>query len=287
MRFIYFLLCIIVLPINTRAQEEARAAWQVTNFDIIVNNPGAERALSARATVSVKNVGLGAGSTLTLRLNSKAEVKSVTIGGSPVSYKSLPAARGGAQRITITLPRAVSASEAAAATIEYRLPIEENSGLAAISPIAFQFLPLSLWCPSPNTSFAVRGADYAPFRLTINGATAISSGTDKSAGGNSVFEQSLSALPFFVTGSWDQVDGGANAKGITAYLPKGAGAEERKQAEGLISLTNDARSFFGNLFGSAPDLPLRLVSVTRGGGFDSAGTILLGEGSFGRKEIDS
>src|SRR5207302_7662377 len=109
------------------------------------------------------------------------------------SYKSLPESRGGAQRITINLPSAVAANQSAAATIEYRLPVEENSGLAAISPIAFQFLPLSLWCPSPNTSFAVRGADYAPFRLTINGAAAISSGTEKSASGNSVFEQSLYA----------------------------------------------------------------------------------------------
>src|SRR5213080_68814 len=288
MRFIYFcFLCIIILPINARAQEEARAAWQVTNFDITVNNPGGERALSSRATVSVRNVGLGSGATLTLRLNSKAEVKSVTVGGSSANFKSLPEPRGGAQRITITLPGAVAANQTAAATIEYHLPIEENSGLAAISPIAFQFLPLTLWYPSPNTSFAVRGADYAPFRLTINGATAISSGTEKSASGNSVFEQSLYALPFFVTGSWDQVEGGANAKGITAYLPKGVGADAHKQAEALISLTNDARSFFGNLFGGTPDVPLRLVSVTRGGGFDSAGTILLGEGSFGRKKIDS
>src|SRR5438876_1013434 len=177
MRFIYFcFLCIIILPINTRAQEEARAAWQVTNFDITVNNPGAERALNARATVSVRNVGLGSGATLTLRLNSKAEVKSVTVGGSSASFKSLPEPRGGAQRITITLPSAVPANQTAAATIEYRLPVEENSGLAAISPIAFQFLPLTLWYPSPNTSFAVRGADYAPFRLTINGATAIAIG---------------------------------------------------------------------------------------------------------------
>ncbi len=274
-----------VAPI--RAQEEARAAWQVMNFEITVNNPGAERALNARATVSVRNVGLGSGATLTLRLNSKAEVKSVTVGGSSASYKSLPEPRGGAQRITITLPSAVAANQAAAATIEYRLPVEENLGVAAISPIAFQFLPSTLWYPSPNTSFAVRGADYAPFRLTINGAAAISSGTEKSVSGNSIFEQSLNALPFLVAGSWDQVDGGANAKGITVYLPKGVAADQRKQAEGLISLTNDARSFFGSVFGASPDVPLRLVSVTRGGGFDSAGTILLAEGSFGRKKVDS
>ena len=130
----FFLLCIIVLPINTRAQEEARAAWQVTNVDITVNSPCAERALNARATVSVRNVGLGSGATLTLRLNSKAEVKSVTVGGSSAAYKSLPEARGGAQRITITLPSAVAANQTAAATVEYRLPVEENTGLAAISP---------------------------------------------------------------------------------------------------------------------------------------------------------
>src|SRR5437667_10008285 len=110
MRFIYFcFLCIIILPINTRAQEEARAAWQVTNFDITVNNPGAERALNARATVSVRNVGLGAGATLTLRLNSKAEVKSVTVGGSSAAYKSLPEACGCAHRITSTFPSAFTA----------------------------------------------------------------------------------------------------------------------------------------------------------------------------------
>src|SRR2546430_1427543 len=207
--------------------------------------------------------------------------------GLPTIYNFLPEPRGGAQRITITLPSAVAANQTAAATVEYRLPVEENSGLAAISPIAFQFLPSTLWYPSPNTSFAVRGADYAPFRLTINGAAAISSGTEKSVSGNSIFEQSLNALPFLVAGSWDQVDGGANAKGITAYLPKGVAADQRKQAEGLISLTNDARSFFGSVFGASPDVPLRLVSVTRGGGFDSAGTILLAEGSFGRKKADS
>ena len=38
------------------AQDEARPVWQVTNFDITVNNPGAERALNARAIVSVRQL---------------------------------------------------------------------------------------------------------------------------------------------------------------------------------------------------------------------------------------
>ena len=281
------LLCVFGLPFSVRAQDEPRAAWQVTNFDITVNNPGVEPSLNARAVVSLRNVGRGAGSTLSLRINSKAEIKSVTVGGATAAFRSTPETRGGAQRFTITLPAAIAPNDSVSATVEYRLPLTENSGLAALSPVASQFLPLSLWFPSPNTPLAVRGADYAPFRLTVNGANAISSGNEKSANGNSVFDQALNAQPFFVAGTWDRVDGGANAKGISAFMLKGAGADERKQAEALIALTNDARTFFASLFGPAPDAPLRLVAVTRGAGFDDAGTVLLGEGAFRRKKIDA
>jgi hypothetical protein len=83
------------------------------------------------------------------------------------------------------------------------------------------------------------------------------------------------------------VDGGASAKGVNAFLLKGAGADERKQAEALIALTNDARAFFASMFGPAPEAPLRLVAVTRGAGFDDGGTVLLGEGAFRRSKIDA
>ena len=287
---IVLLVCLVataVFQVVGVAQDEPRAVWQVTNFDITVNNPGAERALSARAIVSVHNVGRGAGSTLTLRINSKAEIKSVNVAAATASYRLIPEARGGAQRVTITLPSSVAPGGAASVTVDYRLPVEENSGTASLSPVGAQFLPLSLWYPAPNTSFAIHGADYAPFRLRVSGASAVASGVEKSANGDSVFEQSLNALPFFVVGSWDRVDGAGPAKGITALLPKGAAAEERKQAESLISLTAEARLFCAGLFGTAPDVPLRLLSVNRGAGFDDGGTILLSQGAFDRRKIDS
>src|SRR5581483_856983 len=277
----------LVLSITTPAQDEARATWQATKFDITVSNPGVERALTARAVVTLRNVGRGPGTTLSLRINPKAEIKSVTIGSANATYQSRPETRGNAQRLTINLPSSIPANELVTATVDYRLPVAENTGIASLSPIGSQFLPQSMWYPMANNAFAVRGADYAPVRLTVNGGNAISSGVDKSAGGNSVFEQSLNAQPFFVTGSWDRVDGGAAAKGISAFVPKGATPEEQKQAEALIALTSDARAFFATMFGSTPDVPLRLVSVTRGGGFDDGGTILLGEGSFRRKKIDA
>ena len=281
------LIFILAALLSASAQDEARPVWQVTNFDITVNNPGAERALNARAIVSVLNVGRGSGSNLTLRINAKAEIKSVSVGGATASYRLTPETRGGAQRVTIALPGAVAPNGTVAATVEYRLPVEENSGVAALSPVGSQFLPLSLWYPSPNTSLAVSGADYAPFRLTVGGGNAVSSGAEKSANGDSVFEQTLHAQPFFVVGSWDRVDGSGNGKGISAFLPKGLGADERKQAEGLIALTADARTFCAGLFGAAPEVPLRLVASQRGSGFDDAGTILLADAVFQRTKIDS
>src|SRR6266852_6461228 len=174
------LLSVLFLPIVVGAQDEPRAVWQATNFDITVSSLGAERVLSARAVVTLRNVGRGAGSTLSLRINSKAEIKSLSVGSATAAYRSLPEPRGGAQRLTITLPNTMAPNETVTATVEYLLPVAENSGLAAISPVESQFLPLSLWYPMANTPFAVRGSDYAPFRITITGVNAISSGTEKS-----------------------------------------------------------------------------------------------------------
>ena len=278
------LLVLICVSVDVPAQEEARAAWQVTNFDINVANFGSERALNARAVLTVRNIGRGSGTTLTLRINAKAEIKNVTIGAATAAYKSQPEPRGGGQRVTITLPNSVPAGESIAATVEYRLPLDDNSGVAAISPVATQFLPSSMWYPAPNTAFALRGPDYAPFRLTVNGSTAVTSGVEKSTG---VFEQTLSGQPFFTIGNWDRVEGTANAKGITTFLPKGAGEDERKQADILMRLAANAREFYAALLGAAPDVPIRLVAVKRGAGFDDAGTMLLSEGALRRKKIDS
>lgn len=268
------------------AQDEARAAWQATNFEVTVAAPQADRVLNARAAITVRNVGGTAGTTLSLRLNPKVEIKSITVGSATATYQSRPETRGNAQRVTISLPGAVPSNQTVTAAVEYRLPLSDNTGLAAISPVGSQFLPQSMWYPMANNAFAIRGADYAPFRLTVSGGGALSSGTDKSAGGNSIFEQPLYGQPFFVIGDWDRVES-PSAKGISAYLPKGANADEQKQAQALIALANDARAFYAAMFGSTPDVPVRLIAVTRGAGFEDAGAILLGEGSFRRKKIDA
>jgi hypothetical protein len=268
-----------------RAQDEARAVWQVTRFDI-TGSVGQDRSLTSRAALTVRNVGRGAGSTLTLRINSRAEIKGVSVNNSTASFRPSPETRGSLQRVTINLTTPVQPEGTTNVVVDYRLPVAENSGLEMIMPAGAQFLPLSFWYPSPNTPFSLRGADTAPYRLNITpaaGETVVSGGKATGA----TFEQQLHSQPFFLTGNWDVVEGTGEARGASAYLPKAASADERKQAEAILALVAGARSFYAGLLGPAPDTPVRVVAVTRGGGASYGGTLLVSTGAFRRPKIDS
>ncbi|HEV7475027.1 MAG TPA: tetratricopeptide repeat protein [Pyrinomonadaceae bacterium] len=286
--FLILLIAITLSPAMTPAQEEARAAWQITNFDVTANIQQTERTLSAVAILSATNVGRGAGSSFTFRLNNKAVIKTVTAAGANANFRSVPETYGSLQRVTVTLANAVASGGQIVLNVSYTLPVESNNGVAAISQVGSQFLPLSFWYPAPNTPFTVRGADTAPVQIAVNGTNVISSGIEKSgAAGSTVYEQSLFSQPFFVQGDWDQVAGTADNKNITAFLPRGSGAEEKKQAESLISLAGSARSYYAGFLGQAPEVPIRLVAVRRGAGFNDAGTILMEAAAFRRTKVDS
>ncbi len=279
---------IALLSSNVTPQEEARAAWQITNFDITANLQPADRALNGVAILSATNVGRGLGTSFTFRIAAKAAIKSVSVGSASATFRSVPESYGNAQRVTVTLPSSVAAGGALVISITYRLPVESNSGLASISALETQFLPLSFWYPSPNTAFSVRGADTAPTRLVVNGANVISSGIEKGGmPGSTVYEQSLFAQAFFVQGEWEKAEGSGDGKNITAFFPRGATAEERKQAEAVINLAGSARTYFASLLGTAPDVPIRLVTVRRGSGFSDGGTILLEPGALRRSKVDA
>jgi hypothetical protein len=285
----FLLLCLVSLafaPVPVRAQEEARAAWQVTRFDITVSAPPNDRALSARAVVRARNVGRGAGSTISLRLSPKAEIKSASVGDVTSTFRSANETRGNLQRVTINIPTPVAPGAVVNVALDYRFPVEENDGLAAISTDGVQFLPVSLWYPAANALFAIRGADTAPYRLTVNGAGGEMLVSSGKASGTS-YEQTLNAQPFFLTGAWDVSEGTGAQAGASAWLPKGAGPDERRQAEALMALCVAARSFYAGLLGPAPDSPIRLVAVDRGAGFNEAGTMLLDAAAFRRGKVDS
>src|SRR6266436_6083622 len=191
-----FCLSIVSLPLLATAQDEARASWQVAAFDIAANIQQSERALNAVATLTLNNVGRGVGSALTLRINSKAKVNSVKVNGAGASFHLLADTRGNVQRVNITFPAALAANSTANIAVDYRLHVESNTGLEAISPIGSQFLPLAFWYPMLNTPFTVRGADTAPFKLRVEGTNVVSSGIEKpQTGGSVIYEQTLNGEP--------------------------------------------------------------------------------------------
>ncbi|HEX6047047.1 MAG TPA: tetratricopeptide repeat protein [Pyrinomonadaceae bacterium] len=288
MRTLFLLTLLVCLLVPLQAQTPAAPpVWQVNSFDVNATVQQAERTLSVVATINATNVGGAATRTLTVRLNNKATVKSITAGGSTAAFRPGAETRGDLQRYEISLPSSAAPGTPMSVSLTYTLPVESNSGLASISPIGTQFLPLSFWYPMPNTPYSVRGGDTAPFKLTVNLANVVSSGVEKSGPGLVSFEQSLYGQPFFVQGDWDKVEGAADGKGIAVLLEKGASAEDRKRAEALIAFAAAARAFYASSLGPAPDLPVRIVSVRRGAGFNDSGTVLIDADALRLPKIDA
>lgn len=281
----FLLIFVCYFPVS--AQDEARASvtWQVQKYDISATLPqGVDRNLTAKAVLNLKNVSSGSASRLTLRIAEKAEVTDVKVNGSAADFskglEKIDSVRN-LQRAIVRLP-SIAPDGTVSVEVNYKLRVDENSGLGAISPVGSQFLPLSFWYPTPNSWFFVRGADYAPFTLKINSPnnmTILSSGREN--GGS--FDQSLYDQPFFIAGRWDKLDAGS----VTIYMPKGAGANEQQRAQELAKLASDARDYTSSLLGSLPETPLRLISAKRGAGFSGGGTILIDDSVFRRQKIDS
>ena len=282
------LLCVVVTNHALGQVATSNAAlWRVDSVDLNVNVLQAERVLNVTATVKGTNVGGSAGRTFTVRLNSKAKINSISANGAVANFRQGQDTRGDLQRAEVSLATAASPGSSATLTINYTFPVETNVGDAAISPIGTHFLPSSFWYPTPNTPFTVRGADTAPFKLTVNLPDIVSSGADRSAAGNSSFDQPLFGQPFFLQGSWEKVEGAGEAKGVTALVLKGSSAEERKNAEALIAIAAAARTYFAASFGPAPDVPVKLVAVRRGAGFNDTGTVLFDANVLRFSKVDA
>jgi tetratricopeptide (TPR) repeat protein len=285
---ITFALLLFTFVFSASAQTEnvPSKTWEVQKYDITASLPQAEtdRYLTVKAVLNLKNVSSGAASRLTLRISDKAEISGVKIGGAAGDFSKSEEKISNSlslQRASIIVP-SVQPNQSVLVEVNYKLKVDENTGLNALSLSGSQFLPLSFWYPTPNSWYFARGADFAPVHLQVtsaNGETIASSGT---VSGN-IFDDKLSGQPFFVTGNWDKI----NVAGVSVYLSKGANADEQKRAGELANLVSEAKTFTANLLGTAPDAPLQIVSVKRGAGFAGGGTILVDESTFRRQKIDS
>ncbi len=290
MRMIRPAILIVVLlsasAIFGQAPARAVTTWKVEKYDLNVTLPQDERSrsITAKAVLTVKNISGSPASTLTLRISPFAEISAVQVNGANAESTKTEEKINSATSLQRAAIRVGSIAPAGIVTVsvDYKLTIEDNSAVAMISPGGSQMLPLAFWYPTPNSWFYTRGADAAVFRLKVTpslGLSVVSAGKLTDGG----FEQNLNAQPFFVAGNWDVTD----QNGIAVHVPKGTGPEGQKRAAELAALFGEARTFVATVLGKAPDVPLRIVSSRRGGGFASAGTLLVDEGVFRRQKIDS
>src|SRR6185369_17428874 len=101
---IHLLLTVILCLVGQGvAQAPATVVWQVSSFDISATVQQNERTLNVVAQIEATNVGSGPGRTQTLRLNAKASVKAVTVGGAAATFGPGSRPRADLQRTGIPL----------------------------------------------------------------------------------------------------------------------------------------------------------------------------------------
>ncbi|MDH3531201.1 MAG: tetratricopeptide repeat protein, partial [Acidobacteriota bacterium] len=165
--------------------------------------------------------------------------------------------------------------------VKYKLRVESNSGLNALSPVASQFLPFSFWYPTPTSWYFPEGGDAAPFTISVKGLGGrdfVSAGDLRSG----AYSTGLEAMPFFATGKWSV----SEHAGVSVFAPAGTAAVESRPAE-LAQIAAEARKYFEGVFGRPIGTPIRIVAVSRGSGFSNAGTVFVDRGAFMTRSLDS
>src|SRR5262245_4476732 len=116
-----FLLLFSSVVVFAQADTRLSATWQVQKYDITANLPtaDADRAMTAKAKLDLKNVSSGPASTLTLRISPNATISTITINGAPAEFTKSEEKLGSAslQRVAVRMP-AVAPSGTVSAVVD-------------------------------------------------------------------------------------------------------------------------------------------------------------------------
>jgi hypothetical protein len=238
---------------------------------------------------------------LTFFLNPKAKVAVMTVNGASVVVKTAEDARNNLIRVSTDITSTITTAREFEVGMNYTIDAKDRTQFLRVSEGEAFALPSSFWFPVVHTPFGEHGADTAPFGLTVAppaGHRVVSGGIRKS---DTSFEQSLAALPFFVTGDFDVVSRNGDPALIEVYTQKGLDELGKQQAQKLAAEAERSFAFLTKYFAVPAAAPWRAISASgfgstsvndtnvsqsRESSYVTTGTLVLDDSYFKRDLLD-
>lgn len=299
-RILPALIVVAVLAFSAAAQEV-----EVDRYNINARIDTAASAVDVRAALAISNLGQSSKPKLYLRLTRLAKVSTVTVNGAAAQAETVEDKRVTTlNQIVITPQSPIEAGAKATVEVSYRIEAPESTPLIHIYPGEVLLTPGAVWAPMPSTMFApLYGPTTAPITLTVSAVSpagnfrALSSGTLKNEGQNSIFEQPLNSLPLVVAGSFDQpVISDRGGVKVEIFVQPGIVAvpADTKPADPqaiIARLGDEARrviDFLTRTVGPPPaGATFRIISSVRAGNLAEPGVLVLNEEVFRRDTLSS
>jgi hypothetical protein len=298
-RLVSLLFFTSILCISAPAQEV-----EVDRYNITARIDTAASAVDVRASLSISNIAQAPKPKLYLSLTNLAKVSAATVNGSPAQVETVVDRRVTTlNQIVITPQASIGAGAKATVEVSYRIEAPESTPLIHIYAGEVLLSPGAVWVPMPTTMYTLYGATTAPFSLTVSSAStpgnfrALSSGTLKTEGQNTTFEQPLNSLPLIVAGNFDQPvtadHGGVKIEvfvqpGISAVSSDAKPSDPRAMTNRLVDEAGKAIDFFSRTLGPPPaGTTFRIISSVRAGNLTEPGALVLNEQVFRRDTLNA
>lgn len=289
---------VIAFAVAAPAQEV-----EVDRYNLNARIDTAASAVDVKAALSISNLGQSPKAKIYLRLTRLAKVSAATVNGASAQVETIEDKRVTTlNQIVITPASPVVAGARATVELTYRIEALESTAAVHIYSGEVLLTPESVWFPMPTTMYAPPyGPTTAPFTLTVSVASpsgnfrALSSGTLKIEGQNSIFDQPLNSLPLVVAGNFDQpITSDHGGVKIEIFVQPGIApvSTDAKPADpgALISRLGEEAGrivdFLNATLGPAPSGSVfRIVSSVRAGNLAGPGILVLNEQVFRRDAL--
>jgi tetratricopeptide repeat protein len=296
-RFFSALFTVLAFAVVASAQEV-----EVDRYNINARIDTAASAVDVHAALSISNLSQSPKAKIYLRLTRLAKVSSATINGAAAGVETIEDRRVTTlNQIVITPTSPIAAGARANVEVSYRIEAPESTAAVHIYSGEVLLTPEAVWFPMPSTMYTIYGPTTAPFTLTVSATStasnfrALSSGSLKVEGQNSIFEQPLNSLPLVVAGSFDQpISADHGGVKVEIFVQPGIAPvstdAKPPDSRAIISRLNDEAGrvidFLAATLGPPPaGSAFRIVSSVRAGNLAAPGVLVLNEQVFRRDTL--